>query len=105
MDYHTFVGKVKNANCSVTKLDLVYNQADCRCWSAIVNQGKENIIVTFNVNRSELGSKEFDILSSNRILTDVEPEDICDIIEYMTQKPLFSEVSEEVVTEEPLTEE
>jgi hypothetical protein len=105
MEYHSFAGKVKNANCSVTKLDLVYNQADCRCWSAIVNQGNENIIVTFNVNRSELGSKEFDILSSNRILTDVDPEDVCDIIEYMTQKPLFNQETEDAEIVEPLIEE
>lgn len=51
MDYNTFAGKVRNSDCSVLKLDIVYNHTDCRCWSAIVNQGKENIIVTYNVNR------------------------------------------------------
>jgi hypothetical protein len=96
MDYHTFAGKVKNSNCSVLKLDLVYNQTDCRCWSAIVNQGKENIIVTYSVNRSEHGSREFDILSSNRILTDVDPEDVFDIIEYMTQQIVLAEEPEQV---------
>jgi len=107
MDYHTFAGKVKNSNCSITRLDLIYNQTDCRCWSAIINQGKENIIVTYSVNRSEFGSKEFDILSSNRILTDIEPDDVCEIIEYMTQKPVFTEYPEvaEPLTEETLTEE
>jgi hypothetical protein len=102
MDYQTFAGKVKNSNCSVLKLDLVYNHTDCRCWSAIINQGKENIIVTYSVNRSEHGSKEFDILSSNRILTDVDPEDVCEIIEYMTQKTALVEAveQEEISTEE-----
>jgi len=94
MDYNTFAGKVRNSECSVSKLDLVYNHTDCRCWSAIVNQGKDNIIVTYSVNRSELGSQSFDILSSNKILTDVEPEDICDVIEYMLNKPILIKESE-----------
>jgi hypothetical protein len=101
MDYNTFAGKVRSAECSVSKLDLVYNHTDCRCWSAIVNQGKENIIVTYNVNRSELGSQAFDIFSSTKILTDVEPEDVCDVIEYMVNKPMFTKETE---TETPIEE-
>jgi hypothetical protein len=101
MDYNTFAGKVRSADCSVSKLDLVYNHTDCRCWSAIVNQGSDNVIVTYNVNRSELGSQAFDIFSSTKILTDVEPEDVCDVVEFMLTKPNIA-----VATEiEPLIEE
>lgn len=101
MDYNTFAGKVRSAECSVAKLDLVYNHTDCRCWSAIVNQGRDNIIVTYNVNRSELGSQAFDIFSSTKILTDVEPEDVCDVVEYMLTKPIVTQIIES----EPLIEE
>jgi hypothetical protein len=102
MDYNTFAGKIKSADCSVSKLDIVYNYTDCRCWSAIVNQGSDNIVVTYNVNRSELGSQAFDIFSSTRILTDVEPEDIYSTIEYIRSKPNISIVTSEI---EPLIEE
>jgi hypothetical protein len=51
-----------------------------------VNQGSDNIIVTYNVNRSELGSQAFDIFSSTKVLTDVEPEDVCDVVEFMLTK-------------------
>ena len=91
MDYNTFVGKVRNANCSVVKLDLSYNHADCRCWSVIINQGKDNIIVTYSINRNEYGSQTFDVFSSNKILTDIEPEDICDVIDLMLNRPFFVE--------------
>ena len=101
MDYNSFAGKIRNSDCSVTKLDLVYNHTDCRCWSALVNQGKENIIVTYSVNRSEFGSQVFDILSSNKILTDIEPEDIFDVIELTLTKPIYTEV----ITKETLSEE
>ena len=97
MDYNTFAGKVRNADCFVTKLDLAYNQSDCRCWTAIINQGKENIVVTYSVNRSELGSQAFDVFSSTKILTDVEPEDVCDVVELMLNTPVFVE---ETVTQE-----
>ena len=103
MDYNTFAGKVRNSDCSVLKLDIVYNHTDCRCWSAIVNQGKENIIVTYNVNRSEHGSQIFDLFSSTKILTDIESEDIFDIINYIVNKPVFLKETE--IETEPQIEE
>lgn len=86
MDYHTFAGKARGPNCSVTKMDFLYNQSDCRCWSALINQGKDNIVVTFSVNRSEYGVQLFDVFSSKRIFTDIEPEDIFDVIEMVLPK-------------------
>lgn len=97
MDYNTFAGKVKSSDCSVTKLDLVYNQADCRCWSALINQGKDNIVVTHVINRFDYGSQLFDIFTPNKVLTDVETEDVFDTIELLVNKLV---ISEEISTEE-----
>jgi hypothetical protein len=98
MDYKTFSEKVRNSECSLTKLDLIYNHIDSRCWSAIINQGKDNIIVTYSINRSDLGSQVFDVFSSSKILTDIEAEDIYDVIEFMVSNPIFSK---ETATQSP----
>ena len=86
MDYSTFAGNLKKTNASVAKLDLAYNHTDCRCWSAVVNQGAENIIVTHSVNRGEHGAQNFDVFTSTRIITDVEPDDIFDTIDMIVNR-------------------
>jgi hypothetical protein len=94
MDYNTFVGKLKKYNCSVVKSDILYNQTDCRCWTAIINQKTDNIIVTYNINRSDLGSQHFDIISSNKISTDVEIDEVYDFIDVLINKTVLSEEPE-----------
>jgi hypothetical protein len=97
MDYNTFAGRLKNTNLTVTRQNISYNQADTRCWTAIVNKGTDNIIVTYNVNRYEQGTQYFDIVSSSKILTDVEPDEILDTIELIVSKsPLLVDQPQEL---------
>ena len=86
MEYSTFTGNLKKSNCSVTKLETIYNQADCRCWSAIINQGSDNVIVTHSVNRYSQGTQLFDVFASSKIVADVEPEDVFDTIDLLVTK-------------------
>lgn len=86
MDYNTFAGNVKKSHYTVLKLDTAYNHADCRCWTALINQGRDNIIVTHSVNKTDIGTQTSDIFSSQRIMTDVENEDLFDVIDLFVSK-------------------
>jgi hypothetical protein len=86
MDYNTFAGNVKKSHCTVTKLDTAFNHADSRCWSALINPGRDNIIVTHSINKNDIGSQTSDIFSSQRIMTDVENEDVFDVIDLFVDK-------------------
>lgn len=86
MDFNNFAGRLKNTNYLVNRQNISYNHSDTRCWTAIVNQGTDNIIVTYNVNRYDLGTQYFDIFSSNKILTDVEVDDVFDVIEQIVTR-------------------
>jgi hypothetical protein len=84
IDYNTFESNVKNLGLTITKLDVNYNFADCRCWSAIINPSSDNILVTFVVNREKYGTYFFDILTHDRTSTNVYVDDIYDILETLT---------------------
>ncbi len=86
IDYNTFESHVKDLGCSVIKLDIVYNISDCRCWTAVVNPGLDNILVTFVVNRLKYGSYYFDIITQDRTSFDVYADDIYDILSNLTGK-------------------
>lgn len=86
VDFPSFSGKLRKQECVVQKLDLSFNQADTRCWSALINPGSDNIIVTFNVNRYNVGNKYFDIMSSERIISDVYVDDIYETLEMLLNK-------------------
>jgi hypothetical protein len=86
MEYKSFAETVIKYDCVVTKLEISYIHADPRCWSALVNQGSDNILVTHNINRSSHGEQLFDVFSSTKILTDIEPYDVYDVIELMIKR-------------------
>lgn len=86
MDYNTFVNNIQKSSFTVRKLDFAFNQADTRCWSVLLNPDTNRIIVTYNVNRYELGTQYFDIFYSEGILEDVEVEDIYDTLEVINNK-------------------
>lgn len=86
IDYQSFASRIRSNGSSVTKLDFSYSIADTRCWSAIVNQGTDNIIVNFVTNRYQLGNQYFDILTSNKVITDIYTDDIYDVITSITKK-------------------
>lgn len=92
MDYPTFFNNIKKTPNSINKLDLSYNHGDCRCWSAVINPESQNVIVTYVINRYEIGFQCFDILASGHILTDVPVEDIYDVIDVVTHnRPVLLE--------------
>ena len=83
IDYKTFASRMKKNDIRVFKLDTTYAMADTRCWTALINEGTDNILVTFNVNRYAIGNQYFDIMSSKKIITDVYVDDIYDTIDLL----------------------
>lgn len=86
IDYNTFESHVKNLGADVTKLDVIYNMADHRCWTALINPLKENILVTFTMNKDRFGTYLFDIITQDRTSLDVFAVDIYDILGDMLHK-------------------
>ena len=83
MDYPTFANNVQKTH-SIQKLDLIYNYADSRCWTALIDRGVSNILVTYHVNKYELGTQYFDIFYGDSVLSDVEIDEIYDTLELIT---------------------
>lgn len=83
IDYQTFAGRIKKSDLDIYKLDTSYPTADTRCWTALINQGTDNILVTFNVNRYQPGNQYFDILSKDKVITDIYVDDIYDTIDLL----------------------
>jgi hypothetical protein len=101
MDYNNFAGRLKNTNLTVQRMNISYPQIDTRCWTAIINKGTDNIFVTYNVNRNDIGTQYFDILSSDKTLANVEYEDIFDTIDLITTKnPLLIDQPQQQISEE-----
>lgn len=95
MEYTKFADNIKKLDCTVSKLDISYNQADSRCWSAIINGLSDNIIVTHHINKHDYGTQLFDIFSSKKIMTDVETEDLYDTIDLLIKRQETTETTEE----------
>jgi hypothetical protein len=81
VDYSIFQGKIEKYECKCYKLDIFFNKGDSRCWTAVVNPNTDNVFVTHHINKSDLGEATFDVISSDKIITDVDPEDIYQTIE------------------------
>lgn len=79
--YEDFVRNLANVNAKPFKLDIYYNRGDSRCWSALLNQGTDNVIVTYQINKDYLGHQCIDILSSDRTMVGIEPEYVYDILD------------------------
>lgn len=56
-----------DCGASSEKLNVIYNESDTRCWTAIVRSGKDNIFVTYHVNKEEYGNRGFDILAGRQM--------------------------------------
>lgn len=65
-------------NCEATseKLNIIYNESDTRCWTAIVEPGNSNIFVTYHTNKGELGNRGFDIVSKRRTILMSPPSEV-----------------------------
>jgi hypothetical protein len=83
IEYGTFQSKVEKYECKCQKLDVFYGKADSRCWTAIINPNKENLFVTYHINRYDIGDSSFDVLSSEKILLEIDPEDIYQTVELL----------------------
>lgn len=88
VDFQTFASRLRSNGLKVLQLDYTYSFADVRCWSALINQGDDNIIVHFVVNRYNIGNKYFDVITENKVYTDVYVDDIYDLITNLTKEPL-----------------
>lgn len=81
MKYDEFVKEsVEKCGLKPKRLDINYAEFDSRCWTAILGKDNINILVTYHVNRTELGDKSFDVLSSKYPIMGVSVGDIFDTI-------------------------
>ena len=101
LNYTNFAIDIKKYHMECSKLDIIHNISDARCWTAIVNPGKDNIIVSFLANKLEVGDRTFDLQASNLIISDILPEDIYDVLSRLTQ----TNTDREIVIESEYTEE
>lgn len=83
VDFNVFQGKIEKYECKCQKMDMYFNKTDARCWAAVINPNKENIFVIHQVNKYEMGDASFDVLSSEKITTDIDPEDIYQTVELL----------------------
>lgn len=88
IDYQTFASRMKSNGHTVHKMDISYPISDTRCWTAQINQGKDNILITLNVNRYQIGNQYFDILADSKNITDVYIDDIYDTVNLLVREPL-----------------
>ena len=81
MKYDDFNEQLKK-ECGVgsEKLDVVYNEGDSRCWTALISRNSDNILITFHVNREFLGDKNYDVLANRKTFFNVSSLDIWEII-------------------------
>lgn len=86
LDFPTFKNKLGKYNIDAHKLDVVYRVHDCRSWSALINPGKENIFVTYIVNRDEFNSRSFDIITDDRLTSGIEEDDIYQRLDLIINK-------------------
>lgn len=84
IDYQAFSSILKDNGCTVSKLDIIYNISDHRSWTAVVNSGTDNIIVTYTINKNGIGNRYFDVITDKKVLTDIYVEDIYQVIEKLT---------------------
>lgn len=84
MDYKNFSENIRSSGYDLLKLDIVYPQVDCRCWTCLINQKTDSVLVTYAINREFLGDMKFDVFSSNKIMTNIDPSDIFTVIDTLT---------------------
>jgi hypothetical protein len=80
MDYPTFANNIQKTH-TIQKLGLIYNYTDTRCWTALIDRGVSNVLVTYHVNKYELGTQYFDIFYSGNVLSDIETDEIYDTLD------------------------
>ncbi len=92
MKYDEFSKRLKETTgLQSLKLDIVYHESDSRCWTALIGEGVNNILVTFHINRRDFGNKNFDIMASRRQLIEVPVSEAFEIIE--TLVPAITELN------------
>lgn len=80
ISYEVFQAQIGKFNYKSQKIDVVFHTADHRCWAALISPEQDNIIVVHSINKYDLGDIFFDIITQDKVITDVEPEDIYDEI-------------------------
>lgn len=88
IDYGIFQGKIEKYECKCEKLNIFYNKADIRCWTAIINPTTDCIFVTYHINKNEYGDSGFDIISSGKSVFNIDSEIIYQTIEIMLNKQI-----------------
>jgi hypothetical protein len=92
MKYEEFSKRLKEmTGLQSLKLDIVYHESDSRCWTALIGEGTNNILVTFHINRGDFGDKNFDILASRRQLIEVPVSEIFELLS--TLSPVVSDLN------------
>lgn len=91
IDYAIFQSKIEKYECKCQKLDIYYNKSDSRCWTALINPDTDNVLVTQHINRYDLGDTSFDVLSSEKNITDVDIDDIYQTVELLLHHKIVKE--------------
>jgi hypothetical protein len=81
IDYATFSDNLAKFETKTFKLDIYYPKGDSRTWTALLNAGTDNVLVTYHLNKNYYGSHSFDVIASDSNFVDVDPEYIYDTLD------------------------
>lgn len=85
MKFNEFKKVVSNNHfLECVRLPIIYHESDSRCWTAIVDPGNLNIMVTYHVNKGNIGSSGFDMISSYKKSTLIPESELMDEIATLT---------------------
>lgn len=81
MKYDEFE-KLVDEKCGlkVKRMEVSYNESDTRCWTAIIGHNNQNILATYHVNKTEYGTRCFDILSSRNPSLEIPENEVFEVI-------------------------
>ena len=81
IDFVTFANNLAKFETKIFKMDIFYPKGDSRTWTALLNQGTDNVLVTYHINKNFHGDHTFDIVASDSTFVDVDPEYVYDTLD------------------------
>lgn len=81
LDFATFANNLAKFETKTYKMDIYYPKGDSRTWTALLNAGTDNVLVTYHINKNSYGEHSFDIVASDSIFVDVDPEYVYDTLD------------------------
>lgn len=80
MKFLEFSKRMEDMELECVKLEMMFNEADSRLWTAVINPSSLSLIVVFHVNKEDYRHRSYDLHTPNRIITDLNLNNLFDKI-------------------------